>query len=302
MALSLFGRQFREQTADGDGGAPRKTPAQINAERNRDRLARISEIGDTADGNRAEELVDVEGERVVGRFQGGELDDSDAARAARTRRENDEAAQAAEEQREREAEAERLEQEEARRLQAEGGEPEGEDGGTPARGDRTAQSREPADSSEDEKVVDGVRYYRTIVAGSEKWLTLTELRNAATASANAEETLQRAQDALQRATHPEPSPKPAPGEVDDKDLENIILSAGMGDEEAVKKLVSVIKGRQPGATPQDVSRLVSQQIATQREVDSAEREQQEILGNSNLEPVFRVRLAQFAQAKPKTRI
>lgn len=307
-ALQKFqGRWLRESNQGGEGGESRPSPAEINARANQERLRRIQEIGNTADGRRAREMSDVDGERVVGRFQAGELDDSTAARERQEEIEDDLAQQALQEQAARAAEAERLEEEEAaRRLQSEGASGEGGDGGAPTdRDDGTARSRSPSGSADegDEKVIDGVRYYRTMVSGQERWLTLKELRDGVSRGIETEDTLRRAQEALASASQSPPSPKPAGDEVpDEKDLENIILSASMGDEEAVKKLVSVIRAPRQGPSSADVARQVSQQIATQREVDRAEQAQAELLQSETLGPVFKMRLAAYAREKPNTKI
>lgn len=301
MAPDLFGRRFREQNrgdgGEGGGGAPRRTPAEINQDRNNSRLAMIERVSQTADGRRAEELEDTDGQRVTGRFDGGSFDDSSEARERAAQREEELAEQARQEQEDRAREAEEREGEDAaaaRRLQEEGGD-EG------AR-QRREEPRGEANEAGDEKVVDGVKYYATIVDGAEKWLTLRQLREHAAVVINTEETLQRAQDALQRSSPGAPSPKDVPPEVDDKDLENIILSAAVGDEEAVRKLVQVIKARPAGINQQDIGRQVTQQIATQRAIDDAKSEQKDLLGNAVLSPIFDQRLVAFAREKPKTTI
>jgi hypothetical protein len=272
----------------------RPSPAELNAKRNNDRLARLAEINDTADGQRAADLRDVDGEREAGPFQGGEFDDSEAARTRKAHEADDLARQALLEREELAREEEQREEQRARELQSEGAE---EDEPT------TRRSRAEPEEDADERVTDGVRYYRTIVNGSEKWLTLKELRTNASVAANAEEALQRAQDALKRAADTELTPKADPGEApDDTDLENVILSASTGDEEAVKKLASVVRARSKGPTTQDVSRLVAQQIATQRLVEQSEAAAQDVLGNEVLAPEFRRRLAVLGQQRPTTRI
>jgi hypothetical protein len=283
----------------------RETPAQVNQRRNDARLAMIERVGRTADGQRADQLQDTDGQRVTGRFQDGEFDDSPEARERQAQRNDDLAEQARQEQEDRAAEAERLEQEEARRLQAEGA--EGGEGGELEGTQRRQQQRSEGEREElneagDEKVIGGTKYYLTIVDGNEKWLTLRELREHAAVVINTEETLQRAQEALQRSTQTDGTPKDRPAEVDDKDLENIILSAAVGDEEAVRKLVSVIKARPAGVNPQDISRQVTQQIATQRAVDDAKAEQKDLLNHDVLAPIFDQRLVAFAKQKPKTSI
>jgi hypothetical protein len=273
----------------------------VNQRRNDARLAMIERVGRTADGQRADQLEDTDGQRVTGRFQNGEFDDSPEARERQSQRDDDLAEQARQEQEERAAEAERLEQEEARRLQAEGADGGGE-GGSARESTQRRAPEEQLNEAGDEKVIGGVKYYLTIVDGNEKWLTLRELREHAAVVINTEETLQRAQEALQRSSQTDGTPKGQPVEVDDKDLENIILSAAVGDEEAVRKLVSVIKARPAGASPQDISRQVTQQIATQRAVDDAKAEQKDLLNHEVLAPIFDQRLVAFAKAKPKTQI
>ena len=300
MALDLIGRRFREENREGGEGAQRETPAQVNQRRNDARLAMIERVGRTADGQRANQLEDTDGQRVTGRFQAGEFDDSPEARERQAQHQEDEAEQSRREQAERAEEAERLEQEEARRLQGEGADGDEEREG--ARRRETRQQAEELNEAGDEKVIGGVRHYLTIVDGNEKWLTLRQLREHAATVINTEETLQRAQDALQRSSQTDGTPKGQPAEVDDKDLENIILSAAVGDEEAVRKLVSVIKARPAGASQQDISRQVTQQIATQRAVDDAKSEQKDLLNHDVLAPIFDQRLVAFAKSKPKTSI
>lgn len=303
--IRLFVRRTLEQAGDdgaAGGGERRPTPAEMNAARNQERLDRINQIGRTADGRRAADMSDVEGERVTGRFAGGELDDSEGARMRQAELDADAAEQARLEQQERDRLAEELEgQDDARRLQGEGGlETDDDDGAGPGEGGNRGGSRT---DEVDEKVIDGVRYYRTMVAGTEKWFTLKELRAGVANGLATEETLRRAQDALASASQSPPTPKADPDEgLSAEDLENVILSASMGDEEAVRKLASELRRRPKGTDPKDVSRLVAQQIATQREVDRAEQAQADLLGNDTLAPIFRMRLTAFAQDRPQTKI
>jgi len=131
---------------------------------------------------------------------------------------------------------------------------------------------------------------------------LKQLREHAAVVINTEETLQRAQDALQRSSQAAPSPKDEPVEVSEKDLEDIILSAAVGEEGAVRKLAQILASRPKGVDTQAIGRQVAQQIATQRAIDDAETEQQEFLGNAVLAPIFRMKLGEFARQKPKTPI
>lgn len=296
MVLKFYRRFLEAAGEDGaaGGGERRPSPAEQQAQANRARLDRVNQIGRVADGRRAADMMDVDGERPVGRFADGELDNSEGARARQADVDADKAEEARLQQQERDRQAQEEEdRDEAQRLQEEGGEG----------GDERGSRREPPAVEGDEQVIDGVRYYKIVVGGSEKWLTLKQLRESAGAASATEETLQRAQDALRSAAQAQLTPKEAPAEeLSESDLENVILSASMGDEEAVKKLASELRRRPKGTDPKDVSRLVAQQIATQREVDRAEQAQDDLLGNEKLAPIFRMRLAAFANAKPTTKI
>lgn len=282
-----LGRAYREADPDADGGT-RPSPAQVNQEGNRRRLSRIEEIARGAEANRARNLEDVEGENATGRFQGGELDDSPEARERAAELEEQAAEDAL-------AEQTRAAQE-AERLQGEGADEEAAAAGRSG-DDQAAQSG-------DEKLINGVKHYLTIINGQERWMTLKQLREHATQSGDAERALQQAQEALQRST--DASLRAQPGEEeaepDEAELENVVLSAVMGDGEAVKKLVSALKRRSPGISTAEVSRQVSQQLATQRALDTAEAAEAAILGNPTLAPIFRMRLNEFAREKPNTKI
>jgi hypothetical protein len=278
-------------TAEEEAAARRRA-AEINANQNNRRISRIEEIARSADGRRSGDLQDTDGEGATGRFSEGELDDSPEARERQAELDDAAAEEALQEER---IAAERLaaEKEEARRLQAEGGEGEGS-------GDLEGDD-EQLNQAGDEKVVGGVRYYLTIVNGKEKWLTLEQLRGAAQKTEAVEVALQRANDAVKQATQLALQPKDTSSEIPDGELEEVIASAALGDGDAVKKLASAIKSR-PSTTPVDVSRQVSEQLATQRAIDQAEREQVEILQHASLGRFFRMRLGQLARDEPDLQI
>ena len=294
MALKWLNTRLMEQPRGEGAGSGGQS-------RNAARLARMEAISRVADGKRAREMADTDGQRVTGEFSGGEFNDSPEAREVAAEQEEALAQQAIEEQAERQREAERLEQEEAQRLQSEGA-----GDGEPVRQRREEGEGDAPVLNEagDERVVGGVKHYLTIVNGQEKWLTLAQLRESAALTSNAQETLQRAEEALQRASQAALTPKEVPVEIPPEgDLTNIILAANMGDEEAARKLAQILRSRPAGgATTQDVSRAVAQQIATQREIDRAEAAASDFLGNQILAPVFKQRLHEFASAKPDTPI
>ena len=281
------------QTPEEEAAARRRA-AEVNANQNNQRVSRIEEIARGADARRSSELDDTDGTRSTGRFAEGELDDSPEARERAAEIADREAEEAIEEERIAQAQAIADEEARARELQSEGADP---DAGGARRGER-----EELNEAGDEKIVGGVKYYLTIVNGKEKWLTLEQLRGAAQKTDAVEVALQRANDAVKQATQLALQPKDTPSEVSDGELEEVIASAALGDGDAVKKLVSVIKARPSTQTPVDVSRQVSEQLATQRAIDTAEREQADILKHASLGRFFRMRLGQLAADEPDLQI
>ena len=262
-----------------------KKAAAANGARNSEQLSVREQIARNMDARRSADLEDTaDGAQPTGRFAEGEFDDSPEARERAAEIADREAEEALAEERQA---ADAAQERRARELQAEGS----EDSGEPA-GDEPQAG--------DEKVVGGVRYYLTIVNGKEKWLTLEQLRAAAQKTEAADVALQRAQEAVQKATQLALAPQ-TPSELGQDELEDVIASAALGDSDAVKKLASVLKAR-PSATPADVGRQVEQQLATQRAIDQAEREQAEILRHASLGKYFRVRLSQLAQSEPDLQI
>jgi hypothetical protein len=266
---------------EAEGTRPNAT--EINQRQNNRRLDRMQQIANRVDGGRAEDFQDIEGEEVTGKFQDGEFDDSPEAREAAALREEEEARVALEE------DAARAE---AENLQAEGTETEEE------------TIRERAGNGGDapeEKLINGVKHYLVITPKGEKWLTFPQLKAMAQKVESADEALQRANDAVKRATQLALTPREEPGdEESDLDVESILSSAVMGDREAIKSLASLLKTR-PSKTP-DVSREVAQAIATRSAVETAKAQQKDIFEVESLVPVFNARLSQVAQAEPELSI
>lgn len=282
-------------TAEEEAAARRRA-AEINQNQNNRRLSRIEEIARSADGRRSGDFEDTDGDGATGRFADGELDDSPEARERQAELE-DQAAQEALDEERIAAERQAAERDEARRLQAEGVDDDDAGAGRGEGDDR----REELNQAGDEKVVGGVKYYLTIVNGKEKWLTLEQLRSAAQKTDAVEVALQRANDAVKQATQLALHSKDTSSELPEGELEEVIASAALGDGDAVKRLASVIKSR-PSTPPVDVSRQVSEQLATQRAIDQAEREQAEILQHASLGRYFRMRLSQLAKDSPELQI
>lgn len=281
--MKKFFRLMESNEGTESEGA-RPNPTEINARQNNSRLQRMQAISDRVDGGRAEDFEDVEGDRTTGPAFGGAFDDSPEAREAQALREEEEARVALEE------EAARAE---AENLQAEGaGEGEGE--GT------TETAGEGGDAPE-EKLINGVKHYLVLTPKGEKWLTFPQLKASAQKVESADEALQRANDAVKKATQLALAPREEPSDEESNlDVESILSSAVMGDREAIKSLASLLKNR-PSKT-QDVGREVAQAIATRSAVQLAEAQQKDIFEVEPLVPVFRARLTQVAQAEPELSI
>ena len=262
----------------------RPNPTEINQRQNNSRLSRMQAIANRVDGARADDFEDVEGHDVTGPAFGGELDDSPEAREAEALRE-EEAARVAMEEAEARARAEE--------LQAEGA---GDDPAPP----RQDTSQRGEDAPE-EKIINGVKHYLVLTNGKEKWLTFPQLKALAQKVESADETLQRANDALKRSTQLALAPRETPSDEDSNvDVEAMLNSAVMGDRDAIKSLATLLKTR-PSKTP-DVSREVAQAIATRAAIETAKTQQRDILEVDALVPVFNARLREVAEAEPDLQI
>lgn len=267
------------ESNDGTEGEGRINPADINKRQNQSRVDRMAQIANRVDGARSADFQDIDGEDVTGDFQGGEFEDSPEAREAAALREDEEARVALEEQEERER---------AEALQAEGA---GDDPGGVETRDTTGED------APEEKTINGVKHYLLVVNGKEKWLTFPQLRAQAQKVESADEALQRANDAVKRATQLNLAPREDQSdEGNGADVESVINSAVMGDRDAIKQLASLLKTR-PSKT-QDVSREVAQAIATQNAVAQAKQQHRDILEVDALVPVFNARLRAVADEEP----
>jgi len=257
----------------------RPNAAELNAKVNNSRIARMNAIANRVDGGRAEDFRDVEGDEETGAFQGGEFDDSPEAREAQALREEEDARLALEE-----AEA---------RAAAEELQTEGVEGATETASEETGDGGD----APEEKLINGVKHYLVVVNGKEKWLTFPQLKAQAQKVESADEALQRANDAVRKATQLSLAPREEQSDEDSNvDVESILSSAVMGDRDAIKSLASLLKTR-PSKTP-DVSREVAQAIATRSAVEQAKLAQADVLNVEALVPVFNARLRAVADAEP----
>lgn len=218
----------------------------LNENRNQEQLDRRNAIADEADEARDEELADIDDQgRIVERGRGAE--DVEAA--------------AAEEERQAQAERERI---------AAGGEPEG--------------GRAQGEDDPDSRVTNGVRYYRLIVNGKEKWLTLQQLRETSSKVDAADEYLQQAAESARRAVALS-SRKDAESEESDTELEEVINKALLGDPESVKKLAQHLKASPSRVTP-DVMQAVDERLTFREAVNWFEGEYEAELNDPRLKEMI----------------
>jgi hypothetical protein len=267
--------------------ANRKKAREINEERNRSRMDRLSEIADNNEAMRAGDMV----ETPDGNLNHKAEDDA-AAKEAAAQAESVEAERA-------------LAELQAKTLQEEGAEGEAaveEPGETH---EEVEAKDEPKDTGPaDTKVVNGETYYLTVVNGNEKWLTLTQLRTTAQKVESADQYLAAAAESVRNAARLDLSKKTdEPSKIEEVDLEKTLSSAVMGDQEAIKKLASVFRGFQSQAKPSEVTPDVLQQIderwSFRRAAEWFEDEYADLLGDPFLKKLVYERDAELANSAPK---
>ncbi len=256
-----------------------KKAREANQQGNRSRIDRLAEIADNNEKMRAGEMA----ETPDGNLQASDSDE-DKKEAA--------------------AEAESLEAEralaelQAKALQEEGAEPTTQE--VKVEEEKPEQKAESGDT----KVVNGETYYLTVVNGTEKWLTLSQLRTAAQKVESADQYLAAAAESVRNAARLDLSHKPdEPSKVDDVDLEKTLSSAVMGDKEAIKKLASVFSGlREARAKPSEVTPDVLQQIderwSFRRAAEWFEDQYQDLLADPVLKKLVYDKDAELAKDSP----
>lgn len=157
-----------------------------------------------------------------------------------------------------------------------------------------------AEEEGDSKVINGETYYLQIVNGKEKWQTLKQIRETAQKVEAADEYLQTASEAVRNASRLNP-PQGEISRVEEDDLEQTLSSAVMGDEQAIKKLASVLKARPSAVTP-DVLQQIDQRLSLRTELAQLESEQRDILGDPMLGRLFKVRLNELKESAPQTKL
>lgn len=232
---------------------------EANETRNNDRLARLNAIADSNDELRDPEMEETDGTVVF-------KDETDEREAAAVRESEDAERELAEAQ--------------ARELQEEGAEPE------------------PRETS-DEKVINGVRHYLTIVNGKEKWLTLKQLRDTSQKVDSADEYLAAAAESVRSAAGQALSRTDEPAKLDKDELRKTLSAAVLGDEEAIEKLASALSARPSEVTP-DVLQQIDQRLSFRTELTQLQAEQREILEHPYLGRLFSQRLNELKAEAPTT--
>lgn len=245
-----------------------------NEARNQSRLERMSAIADGNDAAGTAEMQDVDGGNLV--MKEPPTPEEREAAAARE-----------------EEESQRfLAEQEAKALQTEGAEaPQTETEPEPVKEATTD------DSAGDVKVVNGVTHYLTVVNGKEKWLTLEQLRVTAQKVESADEYLASAAASVRNSSRLTPSKQDESSRVDDVDLEKMLSSAVMGDEEAIKKLAAAIKARPSAVTP-DVLQQFDERWSFRRAAEWFEEHYADELGDPFLKRLMYERDAELAKEDP----
>jgi len=249
-----------EQTPEERAEAIKKA-REANDSRNNDRVARLNAIADSNDELRAPDMEETDGNVVF-------KDETDEREAAEVREQED---------------AERaLAEAQARELQEEGAAP-----------------KEEREESADEKVINGVRHYLTIVNGKERWLTLKQLRETSQKVDSADEYLAAAAESVRSAAGQALSKEDEPVRLEKDELRKTLSAAVLGDEEAIEKLASALSARPSEVTP-DVLQQIDQRLSFRTELTQLESEQREILEHPHLGRLFRTRLNELKSEAPTT--
>lgn len=245
-----------------------------NEARNQSRLERLSAIADGNDAAGTAEMQDVDGGNLVLKET-----PSPEEREAQAQREEEESQRF-------------LAEQEARALQTEGADTTG------AAAEPVAEEQPPpVDTPADVKVVNGVTHYLTVINGKEKWLTLEQLRVTAQKVESADEYLASAAASVRNSARLTPSKQDESSRIDDVDLEKMLSSAVMGDEEAIKKLAAAIKARPSAVTP-DVLQQFDERWSFRRAAEWFEETYADELSDPFLKRLMYERDAELAKDDP----
>jgi len=157
---------------------------------------------------------------------------------------------------------------------------------------------DPTQSEGDQRVIDGVTYYLTVVNGHEKWLTLKQLRETASKVEAADDYLRHASETARKSAQAALSPVDERASLEEDEARKLLAAVALGDEEAIGKLAKAITAR-PSVTP-DVLQAFDQRLSFRTELAALEAEQKELLEDPNLGLLFRAKLNQLKQTAPET--
>ena len=153
--------------------------------------------------------------------------------------------------------------------------------------------------ADDVKVTNGETYYRLIVNGQERWLTLQQLRENASKVSAADEYLRSAKELVKNNLSAHPSHRDDAVNPDRGRVRELLNRAIMGEQEAIDELAQAIE--RPSATA-DVARLVDERVdgrLTFREaVNWFDKEYQNELSDPRLKEYMVWKDSQLAQSNP----
>lgn len=156
---------------------------------------------------------------------------------------------------------------------------------------------EAADDLSDERVVNGVKHYLTVVNGVQRWMTLEQLRTSASKVEAADEYLRTASEAARNSARAALSKPDEPAGLEEDEARRLLAAAALGDEEAISRLARVITAKPSGVTP-DVLQALDQRLSFRTELAQLEAEQKDLLEDPYMGRLFRVRLNELKQENP----
>ena len=152
----------------------------------------------------------------------------------------------------------------------------------------------------DEKEVDGVKYYLTIVNGQDRWQTLKQLREAAQKVESADEYLRSAAEAARSAAAGAPSQKDEPPSLGEDEIADLLRKQALGDDEATRQLAKLYV--RPSKVTPDVLQALDQRLSFRTELAELEAKSRDLLDDPNLGLLFRAKLGQLKQTAPNTKL
>jgi hypothetical protein len=159
---------------------------------------------------------------------------------------------------------------------------------------------EEATQAGDEKVINGVTHYLTIINGREKWQTLAQLRETASKVEAADDYLRTASEAARTAAREALSKQDEPSSLEEAEVRKLLAATALGDEEAIGRLAKAITAK-PSVTP-DVLQAFDQRMSFRTELASLEAEQKDLLEDPYMGRLFRARLNELKQEAPSTKL